>query len=217
MRLTTWNVLHRVHAANWSEPITIDEPERIARIADRVAAMDGIVCMQEVSGDQLEVLRARGPLVSLRYPRVPKLRRGEAKLTDRTEHLVVVGARERVGGAPFSNDGGKGWLAVDAGDWIVVCTHVTWGKGGVPQLAKLAEHAGAANKPIAIAGDFNAEADVVAAAFGEGFTISHAPLPTRPPDQRIDHIVVRGGRVLDVEVADAAGLSDHALVSARLE
>ena len=80
MRVATWNVLHRIHAVNWREPVVVlqpDEPARIAEITRRIVALDAdVVCLQEVSGDQLAALVLALPaatILSHRYPRVPRL------------------------------------------------------------------------------------------------------------------------------------------------
>lgn len=61
MQIVTWNVLHRIHAENWREAVPDRFPieaERLDRISQRVAGVlreddDAVVCLQEVSGDQL--------------------------------------------------------------------------------------------------------------------------------------------------------------------
>ena len=84
--LVTWNVLHGIHGWNWGEPAVrrrLDEPGRAARIAAKAAAFcaspGAVVCLQEVSGDQLARLRDALPdgvaVFAHRYPRVPQIRR----------------------------------------------------------------------------------------------------------------------------------------------
>ena len=102
VRVTTWNVLHRVHASNWGEPAVKafpDERVRAAAIAAKVERWlrdeDAVVCLQEVSGDLLATLRAaRWGSVGLhdhRYPRVPRVRGEDAvALDDVHEHLVIL-------------------------------------------------------------------------------------------------------------------------------
>lgn len=237
-RLVTWNVLHRVHAANWPEPSTANlppEPARLRAIANRVREWleDGAdaVCLQEVSGDQLAALRAGLPetfeVVAHRYPRVPQLRKpGRVLLDDSSEHLVVVsraGRAQRSLGETSADDGGKGLLAVQLDAALVVCTHVSFGSKGAAQLARLAAVARQANGPALIAGDFNAPREAVATGLGEDFLC--ADLAGQPPTrvgqgragaEHIDHVAVRGAMVRAARVLDTAGLSDHAPVDATL-
>jgi endonuclease/exonuclease/phosphatase (EEP) superfamily protein YafD len=226
VRVATWNVLHRIHAENWGDAPSLrpfDEGARIAEIAARVARLDAdAICLQEVSGDQLALLRGPG-VFEFRYPRVPKMRHGPPKcgLADPGEHLVLIarGGGELAGAEAFPDDAGKGFLAVRTGGALVVCTHVTWGDKGPGQLARLAAFVRERPGPALIAGDFNAEAAAVQAALGEGFTVGElAPgMPaTRPAGKRqdIDHVIGAGcspGRLI---VEEAGGLSDHNLVLA---
>lgn len=240
MLVATWNVLHRVHAENWRE-VPIErfprEAERIAAITARVMATDAdVVLLQEVSGDQLASLRAAlapaAQVLDFRYPRVPRPRvppAPEATLADPSEHLVVIvrsRAPARVATAfAFDDDAGKGVLAVAlAGDAVVASTHVSYGDKRTGQLARIAAAARAA-RVAAIAGDFNAERDVVAAELGADFAFAvpaEPALPTRPravpsgKSQTIDHVIVHGGRVVDGAVIDVGGVSDHNLVRARV-
>lgn len=222
LRVTTWNVLHRVHAVNWSEePVATfpDERARIARISATVARWLGpepgadrasstsVVCLQEVSGDQLASLRRAVAnlghdvhVASHCYPRLPRLRgklgepprpaEAAPELDDATEHLVVLArapaAKVHVA-RTFDTDPGKGLLAVEisggAGESpvAVIDTHVTFGDRREAQLALLAEIAGRAVGAVIVLGDFNAPADVVRAGLGEPFAISslEGQRPTR--------------------------------------
>ncbi|MCL4227958.1 MAG: endonuclease/exonuclease/phosphatase family protein [Myxococcales bacterium] len=214
--LVTWNVLHRVHAENWEEPAIDlhldDEPGRIAGVTARVAALlaadHDVVCLQEVSGDQLASLRAVLPegtqLVVLRYPRVPAPRAGathQATLADPGEHLVTVVAAGRTihagPAAAFDDDPGKGYLTVDVASDVaaapaairIVNTHVTYGSRAAGQLARLAVVATAGPAAAVVAGDFNADRAAVAAGLGAGVAARRAlavavppapALPTRP-------------------------------------
>lgn len=239
LRVTTWNVLHRVHAVNWKEPEVEafpDERGRIARITERVAAWLGaeadVVCLQEVSGDQLASLReavsGAADVFEHRYPRVPRRRDGGApELVDPTEHLVVLVASRGahvLGARTFDTDPGKGFLAVEIAQGVVVIgTHVTYGPRGGDQIALLAETARARAGVVAIAGDWNAPADAVRAGLGEGFVVTSLEgqpatrsATAESPAQTIDHVAVIGGRLESPVVLDATGLSDHNPVSARV-
>ncbi len=240
LELGTWNVLHRVHAVNWSEelPAFPDERSREAVVAEivreQLATGVAAIGLQECSGDQLAVLRASLPagtsVLDLRLPRLPRVRAqgATAQLVDASEHLVVVVAGGRAartrGGAAFASDPGKGWLAVELDELVLICTHVTWGERAAAQLRLLRERATALEKPVAIVGDFNADAGEVAAHLGPRFDVLSlaAGLVTRPrsdstKSQVIDHVAVLGGVVGDGSVIDARGASDHELVRARVE
>jgi endonuclease/exonuclease/phosphatase family metal-dependent hydrolase len=209
LRLLTWNVLHRVHALNWKEPVIEgfpDEGVRIARITDFVLRwLDGesaqapdasVVCLQEASGDQLRSLTlavsARGDVAIFDhlYPRLPRLRAaGDAGLLDPQEHLVTLVKTDAAGpakreGRTYDEDPGKGFLAVELGSGLVVInTHVSFGEKATAQLALVSAGVGAATAFGAVAGDFNAPAETVARAFGAGVVLSDlaGQGPTRVP------------------------------------
>lgn len=237
MRVVTWNVLHRIHAVNWSEP-TIeawpDERVRIASIADWLAAVDAdVTCLQEVSGDQLAVLRdvVPGELHAFAYPRVPRLhasKRGViVPLRDPTEHLVVIvrDTARRVHGEAFSTDPGKGALAVALPDeTLVVATHVSYGAHHAAQCETLGELAARAPRAI-VCGDFNADRAACATALGGALDAAVADehgLPTRPRSQPsaksedIDHVFARGFTIVQARVCDGGGRSDHNPVAVEL-
>lgn len=238
MIVVTWNVLHRIHAENYQEEVAErfpDEAVRIEAVTRRVVAalaeLDVVVCLQEVSGDQLTSLlaAARGYFVrSFAYPRVPLPHRGRAPapspLRQPSEHLVTIARRAEPRPAEdFASDRGKGFLAVEVDGMLVVNTHVSFGDRRVDQLARLAK---VTDGPCVVCGDFNAGADTVIAGLGQGFSVVDLgpdALPTRPrrvavegKPAAIDHIVTRGlvgraGAVLDV-----AGESDHNMVRATV-
>lgn len=240
LALTTWNVLHRVHAENWDE-VSVeafpDERVRIARISEtaRQWLRDGVsvICLQEVSGDQLASLRACvGSGVSVFhhcYPRMPRPKRlerpGAPRLDDPSEHLVVLTSdpRARVTACEtFASDPGKGFLAVSALGARVIATHVTHGARGREQIATLAAFAREGAEPTVLVGDFNANADDVRACLGAGFVVADlaGQRPTRcatPSSEAhtIDHIAALGGELTSASVLDGEGLSDHNPVSAR--
>lgn len=239
-RVTTWNVLHRIHAVNWGEATIDPHPEerlRCAAIARLVAAqLEGgvrVCCLQEVSGDQLRSLGEQLPggvvVFQHLYPRVPRLRRGgevattggdppaQPVLDDPREYLVTVvrgvrgaGARE-IAAHTFASDPGKGFLGVDLGDGCVVWnTHVTWGDRGVDQMRALASAARAHPGTAVITGDFNAGAEAVRASLGPGVQIGESA----GAGKLIDHVVALRGRVEEARVLDGSGLSDHHPVTA---
>ncbi len=236
MRIATWNLLHRIHAVNWSEQAVARyklEPVRIAAITLRVARLDAdAICLQEVSGDQLAALRGKLPIaaqiVTMPYPRVPALRDGgRSPLADPTEHLVTVIARAPaaaiVEAAAFDDDPGKGFLAVDLPGLRLINLHVTHGEAGAGQLARVGAVARAAPGAAVICGDFNADRAAVEAALGPGFAL--APLPPGAPPTRprsdgrastIDHLAAWRAEPLDAAVTDVSGESDHNLVTAGL-
>lgn len=237
MILVTWNVLHRIHALNWGEVVPErfpDEAARIGLITRRVHALlnsgsDVIVCMQEVSGDQLESLEgALGSFAvcSFTYPRVPSLRTGGVQPLKRpTEHLVTISARAKVRTAEaFKTDRGKGFLCVDVGGLLVVNTHVSFGDRRPEQLARIAAVIG--DERCVICGDFNAPSKQVLAGLGGGFTLVDLgpdALATRPRNSNgrgkppaIDHILARGVAGSEGAVVDVDGESDHNLVRAKI-
>lgn len=237
LRLLTWNVLHRVHGVNWAEACLQgypDERVRNERLAARVARwLEGdvdVVCLQEVSGDQLAALRrvARSSVFVHTAGRVPRFRiEGQAPLGDASENLVTLVARAsatRTDGRVFDNDPGKGVLAVDVTPGcLVLNTHVTHGTPGLVQLSLLKAMASAA--PAVVLGDFNAPLDVVAPALGEGFVAAdlsgqgptRVANPGNPAGKVIDHLMVRRGQVSEARVLDDEGLSDHRPVCAVVQ
>jgi endonuclease/exonuclease/phosphatase (EEP) superfamily protein YafD len=170
-----------------------------------------------VSGDQLATL---GDAFVHTYPRVPRRRHpGPPELADPSEHLVTIARGRKLEGHTFESDPGKGYLAVDVGALVVINTHVSF--RGAAQLALLSRVARGFGKPVAIVGDFNAEADAVRAALGEGFVLctpsGHTRIATEStPAHTIDHVAVLGGSVASAEVLDAEGLSDHHPVRASV-
>jgi endonuclease/exonuclease/phosphatase family metal-dependent hydrolase len=229
LRVATWNVLHRVHGVNWSEaPIAAfpDERERIAEIARTVARWlaegASVVCLQEVSGDQLAAVRsalgADDRVLSHCYPRVPRVRGAEpSPLVDASEHLVTVArvpSAVRADARTF-DDPGKGLLAADVDGVALVNTHVSFGDRGAPQLARLAALAREARAGAIVLGDFNAPADVVRAALGGPVLADVSGQgPTRiataeHPGKVIDHVAVFRGRPERASILDVGGLSDH--------
>ncbi|HTJ35067.1 MAG TPA: endonuclease/exonuclease/phosphatase family protein [Dactylosporangium sp.] len=228
--VATWNVLHRVHAENWGEgPVARwpDEAARIAAVARRLAGRtERAVALQEVSGDQLAALRRELPersVHAMRYPRVPRPRNGASALADPDEYLVLLvdGAVEPVAAEAFTDDPGKGLLAVAMDGVLVVATHVSHGAARAAELARLGDLARAAGGPAVLLGDFNADAATVAADLGPGFTVAVLPEgapPTRPGGRtpNIDHVVVYGSRAGAASVEDAGGLSDHNIVRGSL-
>ncbi|WP_433043344.1 endonuclease/exonuclease/phosphatase family protein [Dactylosporangium sp. CS-033363] len=224
INVVTWNVLHRVHAANWDDGTVVrwpDERLRIAAIAEVVAARGAdVVALQEVSGDLLVALRAAvrdREVHAFRYPRVPNVRKGVQQLRDPGEFLVLIGDGEVVAGEAFAGDPGKGLLAVRTSDMLAVCTHVGFGDARNAELARLADVARTGT--AVLLGDFNADPATVAGGLGDGFSVAGLPAGaavTRPGAgaQIIDHVVVRGATVEHAQVVDGGGLSDHNLVVA---
>jgi endonuclease/exonuclease/phosphatase family metal-dependent hydrolase len=243
LRLATWNVLHRVHAENFDEGVVTPHPDEAARAA-AIAALTAevmaggvsVLCLQEVSGDQLAALRRALPagtgFFSLAYPRRPQPRRPHVgRLRDATEHLVTVVApgiaAEDGAKLVYPDDPGKGFLGVRvAGALGVFNTHVSFGERCPGQLARLATAARGDAQPAALLGDFNAGVRHIAAGLGEDFAAAPLPadaMPTRPrstpdgKDQHIDHVFVRGATARDAHVIGCRGLSDHNLVIATVE
>jgi endonuclease/exonuclease/phosphatase family metal-dependent hydrolase len=236
VRIITWNVLHRVHAVNWNEaPVAAfpDERVRMEGIARRVGAwLTGeadVVCLQEVSGDQLALLRSAARSAQVfehLYPRLPRIRgEGGPVLTDATEHLVTLAVRPEaraLAAHTFASDPGKGFLVVTLGDDVrIVNTHVSFGANrAAKQLARVVESAVA---PAIVVGDFNASAEAVQVDLGPAFSLSDlrgqrvTRIPTGDrPGRVIDHVAVTGGAITDATVLDDELLSDHAPVAATV-
>lgn len=234
--LATWNVLHRVHAENWGEaagPGFLPEAQRLERIAgvvlERLAQRGGVVCLQEASGDLLARLRAGLPpqaaLFSHLYPRTPRLRGvGPCPLADPSEHLVVLvsGEASRGEGRTFPSDPGKGWLGVELGALMLVCTHVSFGEKGVAQLEALAAVARSAPGPLVVAGDFNCAREPALARLRPDAwaDVSGQALRTRPDSgggHDIDHVFGFRCALGAAGVRDSSGLSDHNLVEVEVD
>ncbi len=235
MRVATWNVLHRIHAVNWREPVVElhpDEPARIAEITRRIVALDAeVVCLQEVSGDQLASLQAALPaatILSHRYPRVPKLfRPGSPPLVDPSEQLVTISKLpvRTSHGRTFPTDQGKGYLLAELESGVVVITtHVSYGAHRAAQASAVRAEAFAYDGIVVVLGDFNADLETCLASFGE--LVAAAPTQpsrsTRPrtiptgKSEDIDHILVRNGRADDAAVLAGDGFSDHNPVIATI-
>jgi endonuclease/exonuclease/phosphatase family metal-dependent hydrolase len=233
--VVSWNVLHRIHAVNWSEPAIrqwTDERSRIGSVADFIAATRAdVICLQEVSGDQLAMLRdiEEGELLVTRYPRVPAFRKPTTEvMRDPAEYLVTIvrdtGAR-LVHAEAFPTDGGKGFQrALLANLTTVINAHVSYGEKRTAQLARIAVEARAAPGLAIVCGDFNADRATCAHDLGEGFVaaIPQGGLYTRPrqapneKSQDIDHVFVLGGKAVEASVLDAETRSDHNPVRVKL-
>lgn len=235
MRVVTWNVLHRIHALNWDEASVAaypDESRRCDAIALQVAGwLRGdvdVVCLQEVSGDQLDAVRsAAGGAVHVaqhRHPREPRLRAAVPSPLRRPAEFLVTLTKlehESVSAEAFDEDGGKGVLVVRLSSGVTVLnTHVTFGAKRVAQLELLSARLVA---PSVLMGDFNAPLDVVMTEFGAvSCSDLRGQLPTRfgksaSDGQHIDHVIGRGVRVVDARVLDVGAWSDHRPVVARVE
>jgi endonuclease/exonuclease/phosphatase family metal-dependent hydrolase len=225
--VATWNLLHRVHAENWDEPVTRrwpDEADRITAVTARLTALSAqVIALQEVSGDQLASLRAALPgrtIHSFRYPRVPNPRKGRDLLHDRTEHLVLLTDTPGtlVTAESFPDDSGKGALVIDLVGTTVIATHVSGDLRRAGQLTRLAELAG---RTTVLLGDFNSVGGTIRNGLGPGFAVAGfqaGSLPTRPGSGRgfIDHVVTRGATTSVARVEDSDGLSDHNIVHATV-
>jgi hypothetical protein len=240
LRVASWNVLHRVHGINWSEPAVAafpEEPPRTDGIAARVERLlgDGVqaVGLQEVSGDTLAELRRRLEgkhlIFAHRSPRRPRVRQGgPSGLVDASEYLVVIATDPRAtlhrAGA-FEGDPGKGFLAVDLGEGVrFLCTHVSFGERSGEQLGLLAEEGRLAPKGAVLVGDFNANARAVAAGLGVGWVLSDltGQGPTRvpapgSPGKVIDHLAAHRGKIREARVLEAGDLSDHHPIAGWVE
>lgn len=238
MKVLTWNVLHRVHAENYGEPAIQrwrEEPERVRHVValvSKASSVDGFgaALLQEVSGDVLESLREHLPawaVLNHPYPRVPRLKRPGAPMRDPSEHLVVIAPKGStvLRARTFADDPGKGVLAVTLPSGLVVAsTHVSWGPKGEAQLATLRELLHASSAPVCIGGDFNAEREVLARAFGAEMVVGALPPGsprTRPADDAtggadIDHLLVCRAELRDLRVLDHDELSDHRPVVATV-
>lgn len=238
-RVVTWNVLHRVHGENWSEPVLAGHPDEAARtraIAATVARWidDGVdaALLQEASGDVVAAVReAVGDDVAVLvhvYPRVPRPRvpiaDGGTPL-DPGEHLVIVArGAALVESATFDDDPGKGWLAARLPSGIVAfCTHISYGARRRGQLARVASSAARKGQAL-VAGDFNAPAGAVLEGLGlqgaraselEGAGFTRVAAGTQP-GKVIDHVVAIGGAIEGATILDGASLSDHLPVAATV-
>lgn len=233
MKIVSWNVLHRIHAMNWSEPAIDahpDEAARIAAITKRVIEFNAnVVCLQECSGDQLGSLRAAMPDATFyvhTYPRVPRMYRAEgpSPLADSTEQLVTITQRvisRRSQSETYPTDKGKGFLLVELVDNLaIINTHVSHGEHHASQCGQLTSYV-RSYPAVVIVGDFNADRATCRDHLG-GFTsgIPAVEKPTRPRTDGktdiIDHIFVSGCTASDVEVLPGRGLSDHNPVAATI-
>lgn len=179
-QLTTWNVLHRIHAVNWNEaPLAKfpDERVRIASItnfiATHLAPISTAIGLQEVSGDQLASLReaftSQATILAHEYPRLPRLRQPSptTPLSDAKEYLVTIvphpHAAKLIESETYDSDPGKGFLSTLIDDaLLVINTHVSAGGRRDKQLARLVR-AASNRSATALLGDFNTERDLLCA------------------------------------------------------
>jgi endonuclease/exonuclease/phosphatase family metal-dependent hydrolase len=177
-QLTTWNVLHRIHAVNWNEAPVVkfpDERVRIAGITDFIAThlfpISTAIALQEVSGDQLASVRAafeaKATILTHEYPRLPKLKQPSATtpLSNLKEYLVTIVPHPRstrvIESETYESDPGKGFLSTLIDDkLLVINTHVSAGGRRDKQLARLVR-ATSNHSAVATLGDFNTEHDLL--------------------------------------------------------
>lgn len=234
VRVVTWNVLHRIHAENWAEGSVAAYPLEATRVegitAQVVKWLDGdvdVVCLQEVSGDQLESLRSalRVNAFTHRHPRLPRLKKPVGTMLQRpAEFLVTLTKLDAVRsqGHEYEDDGGKGALEVELGNGVTILnTHVSVGHARAAQLTKLAS----LMTPRSVAmGDFNELRDVVHTALGIELACTdlRGQRSTRfgqsaNDGKHIDHVLCRGGTISEATVLDTGQLSDHRPVNVRLD
>lgn len=227
-RIATWNVLHWVHARNHSEDLSrfSTEEERARAVVDRVIHMDAeATCLQEVSGDTLELITAtfgRERVHSFQLPRVPELKAGASVLRDSSENLVIITAGIKVHAQAFTDDDGKGFIAVRCrGDTLIVNTHISGDpKYSLLQLKGLDNWISSQPGPATLCGDFNADVSTTLDSLRPGWDaarIRSALTVSRPKsNQLIDHILHWNRPEPAVaSVEDAGGISDHNLVISR--
>ncbi len=233
----TWNVLHRVHAENYCEPMVTLWPDETARVQAVAAlvlkaiAQDlcEVVLLQEVSGDVLEEVRRRLPpsliVCSHQVPRVPAFKTpSSTMLGDASEHVVVIAGAGLTSwrAVTAADDAGKGLIAVQLRPGVIaVSTHVSFGAKGTAQLQTLRELMAEMPGTVLIGGDFNAERQEVVLGLGERLEVTElASAATRlNPDgegSTIDHLIARGGTWSGVSVLEHHGLSDHLPLVATL-
>jgi len=232
LQVLTWNVLHRIHAEKYHEPSIQHWPDEVARVEAQVSYLQAlfsqgltVALLQEVGGDLLKKLKSDcgDPVVFHHsYPRVPRARVATQAI-DPSEHLVVIAPHGAVliQGATAPNDPGKGFLAVQVGEWRVVSTHVSFGPRGAKQFAALRDQIQNYAGPLVVGGDFNTDRQTVEAAL-ELPALRPAPgsAPTRPRvggGSDIDHLLIRTPGVavpdsLPAQVLAHPDLSDHAPV-----
>lgn len=229
MQVLTWNVLHRVHAETHAEPVVLrwpNEERRVAEIVDYVTEAlteCEVALLQEVSGDLLTALQARfhdWTVLSHLYPRLPRQKVPSGAIADTSEHLVIIAPEgtQLVRAETFENDAGKGFVqGLLPRGVTVMSTHVSWGEKRGAQLVLLSRLLAESTAPLIVGGDFNAGRSVVVELLGKQGSVSVLPdgaPPTRPqadPNSSgdIDHFVVKGGRMTEVEVWPHRELSDH--------
>lgn len=233
----TWNVLHRVHAENYSEPMVALWPDETARVKAISAlvlkaitedACD-VVLLQEVSGDVLNEVRHRLPssmgVSSHQVPRVPAFKRpSRTMMVDASEHVVVIAdaGLTSLRAVTAQDDAGKGSIAAQLRRGVIaVSTHVSWGTKGTAQLTTLRELMAELPGTVLIGGDFNAERHEVMRCLGEGLQVSElvrsaTRLNPGGHGSTIDHLIARGGTWSEVSVTEQHGLSDHLPLIATL-
>lgn len=225
MRVATWNVLHWVHAQNHREDLSRfpTEQKRARAVVDRIVYMDAeVTCLQEVSGDTLELITAtvgRECVHSFQLPRVPKLKAGASVLRDSSENLVIVTAGIKVHFQAFSDDDGKGFIAVRCrSGTLVVNTHISGDPKNRPlQLKALDAWISSQPGPVILCGDFNCDAMQTLQSLrpGWGVAVVRSDLKISRPksNQLIDHILSwNGTEPAFANIEDVGGISDHNLV-----
>lgn len=199
------------------------EQKRARAVVDRIVYMDAeVTCLQEVSGDTLELITVtvgRERVHSFQLPRVPRLRVGSSVLRDGPENLVIVTAGIKVHFEAFSDDDGKDFIAVRCrSGTLVVNTHISGDPKNSPlQLKALDAWISSQPGPVILCGDFNCDEMQMLQSLrpGWGVAVVRSDLKISRPksNQLIDHIISwNGTEPVFANIENAGGISDHNLV-----
>lgn len=248
MKIVSWNVLHLIHELNYAfhESYVINKygiHNEQKRLDDIFGALnkhlsdDTVICLQEVPGDLLVLLKTikNVNVFEYRYSRIPKIKNLKFSqiYTDPTEYLVMIIptslAKDAISQSAIQfDDPGKACQIVQLDKLLIMNIHVPM---GAAYRSKAFEQMGAFIDQVGLdfilVGDMNMCPDKLRSelkAFKIKSKIVEMDKPTRKGINRgvevcskIDHGVISTNfNVLHRFVADNVDMSDHSLIGFKI-
>ena len=248
MKIASWNVLHLIHECNYEydtsfvlakynikQDIT-NESKRLADIVNVIKKLlaDGtIVCLQEVPGDLLTMLRYINSVVvyDYKYPRVPSLKTkpGLKIYEDPCEYLVVVVPNTSVTTQPHViqfDDLGKACQIVKTNGFTILNVHMPlMAAARHKALESIVEYTNKLGSDFVLVGDMNMRVSDLRQELNslnvKNYNIVVMNKDThkknklnKPYYSKIDHAVIPATlKATDISVGEDNDMSDHFIIT----